>query len=49
MAGAFGISAEFLDRELSRFIASGRLHCKIDKVPTICALCLCRSFFIYVR
>lgn len=32
MADAFGVSVEFLDRELSRFIASGRLHCKIDKV-----------------
>jgi 26S proteasome regulatory subunit N7 len=35
MAHAFGISAEFLDRELSRFIASGRLHCKVDKVAGI--------------
>jgi len=32
MADAFGVSVEFLDKELSRFIASGRLHCKIDKV-----------------
>eukprot|EP01100_Stratorugosa_tubuloviscum_P003765 TRINITY_DN190_c1_g2_i1.p1 TRINITY_DN190_c1_g2~~TRINITY_DN190_c1_g2_i1.p1 ORF type:complete len:405 (-),score=145.50 TRINITY_DN190_c1_g2_i1:128-1291(-) len=32
MADAFGISVEFLDRELSNFISSGRLHCKIDKV-----------------
>jgi len=32
MAQRFGISVEFLDRELSRFIAAGRLHCKIDKV-----------------
>jgi len=35
MAHAFGVSEEFLDRELSRFIASGRLHCKIDKVGGI--------------
>eukprot|EP01119_Soliformovum_irregulare_P001492 TRINITY_DN11199_c0_g1_i1.p1 TRINITY_DN11199_c0_g1~~TRINITY_DN11199_c0_g1_i1.p1 ORF type:complete len:393 (+),score=103.70 TRINITY_DN11199_c0_g1_i1:131-1309(+) len=35
MAKAFGISAEFLDKEISRFIASGRLHCKIDKVAGI--------------
>lgn len=35
MAHAFGISVEFLDKELSRFIASGRLHCKIDKVGGI--------------
>jgi len=32
MAAAFGVTSEFLDRELSRFIAIGRLHCKIDKV-----------------
>ena len=25
----------FCDRELSRFIAAGRLHCKIDKVGGI--------------
>jgi 26S proteasome regulatory subunit N7 len=32
MAAAFGVSLEFLDREVSRFIAAGRLTCKIDKV-----------------
>lgn len=32
MANAFGVSKEFIDRELSRFIAAGRLNCKIDKV-----------------
>lgn len=32
MAQSFGVSVEFLDHEISRFIASGRLHCKIDKV-----------------
>jgi len=32
MAKSFGVSIEFLDRELSRFISLGRLHCKIDKV-----------------
>ncbi|TFJ84452.1 hypothetical protein NSK_004437 [Nannochloropsis salina CCMP1776] len=32
MADAFGISVDFLDRELSRFIAAGRLSAKIDKV-----------------
>ncbi|KAM9272071.1 LOW QUALITY PROTEIN: 26S proteasome non-ATPase regulatory subunit 6 [Cariama cristata] len=31
MAEAFGVSVEFIDQELSRFIAAG-LHCKIDKV-----------------
>jgi len=35
MANAFGVTFEFLDREISRFIASGRLHCKIDKVGGI--------------
>ena len=32
MAAAFGVSGEFLDAELSRFIATGRLNAKIDKV-----------------
>jgi 26S proteasome regulatory subunit N7 len=35
MARQFGVSEAFLDRELSRFIASGRLHCKIDQVAGI--------------
>ncbi|KAK8404243.1 hypothetical protein O3P69_000363 [Scylla paramamosain] len=35
MATAFGVSTEFIDRELSRYIAAGRLHCKIDKVGGI--------------
>jgi len=35
MAHAFGVSPQFLDNEISRFIASGRLHCKIDKVGGI--------------
>lgn len=35
MADAFGISIGMLDRELSKFIAAGRLHCKIDKVGGI--------------
>lgn len=35
MASAFGVSCDFLDRELSRFIASGHLTCKIDKVGGI--------------
>ena len=29
---AFGVSEPFLDAELSRYIATGRLHAKIDKV-----------------
>mmetsp|Transcript_82194 Transcript_82194/g.164265 ORF Transcript_82194/g.164265 Transcript_82194/m.164265 type:complete len:113 (+) Transcript_82194:44-382(+) len=32
MAQAFGVSSGFLDSELSRFIANGRLSAKIDKV-----------------
>lgn len=32
MAQAFGVTVDFIDKELSRFIAVGRLHCKIDKV-----------------
>lgn len=35
MANAFGVSAQFIDKELSRFIAAGRLHAKIDKVNGI--------------
>eukprot|EP01105_Mastigella_eilhardi_P005485 TRINITY_DN17185_c0_g1_i1.p1 TRINITY_DN17185_c0_g1~~TRINITY_DN17185_c0_g1_i1.p1 ORF type:complete len:407 (-),score=137.47 TRINITY_DN17185_c0_g1_i1:122-1288(-) len=35
MAAVFGVSPEFMDSELSRFIALGRLHCIIDKVGGI--------------
>jgi len=35
MAKAFGVGVDFLDKELSRFIAAGRLNCKIDKVSNI--------------
>lgn len=35
MSTSFGISAELLDSELSRFIAAGRLNAKIDKVGDI--------------
>lgn len=35
LASAFGVTPDFIDRELSRFISSGRLHCKIDKVAGI--------------
>ncbi|GJE98959.1 26S proteasome subunit RPN7-domain-containing protein [Phanerochaete sordida] len=35
MARSFGVSIEFIDTELSRFIASGRLHCTIDKVEGV--------------
>jgi len=32
MADTFGVSVNFLDRELSDLVACGRLSCKIDKV-----------------
>jgi len=35
MADQFGVSIQFIDKELSRFISSGRLHCKIDAVGRI--------------
>mmetsp|Transcript_8469 Transcript_8469/g.17178 ORF Transcript_8469/g.17178 Transcript_8469/m.17178 type:complete len:379 (-) Transcript_8469:564-1700(-) len=35
MGRAFGVSVEFLDRELSRFITAGRLNCKIDRVDGV--------------
>lgn len=35
MSKAFGVSVSFIDQEMSRFIAAGRLHCKIDKVGGI--------------
>jgi 26S proteasome regulatory subunit N7 len=39
MAQQFGIETSLLDRELSRFIASGRLNAKIDKVGDIIETC----------
>ncbi|KAI3931069.1 hypothetical protein MKW92_010942 [Papaver armeniacum] len=35
MATAFGVTVEFIDLELSRFIAAGKLHCKMDKVAGV--------------
>lgn len=35
MASAFGVSVDFIDAELSRFIAAGRLTCVIDRVAGI--------------
>jgi len=35
MAAAFGVSTGFMDKELSLFIAAGRLNCKIDKVAGV--------------
>lgn len=35
MSKAFGVGPAFLDTDLSRFIASGRLPCTIDKVSGV--------------
>ncbi|CAH0484722.1 unnamed protein product [Peronospora farinosa] len=35
MAAAFGVSIDFLDTELARFIAASRLNAKIDKVAGV--------------
>ncbi|CAM8925006.1 unnamed protein product [Rhodiola kirilowii] len=35
MAKAFDVSVDFIDIELSKFIAAGKLHCKIDKVAGV--------------
>nr|QBH74009.1 26S proteasome non-ATPase regulatory subunit [Orthoderella ornata] len=35
MADAFGVTVDYIDQELSRFISAGRLHCKVDKVGGI--------------
>lgn len=35
MAASFGIGGAFLDTELSRFIAAGRLNAKIDKINEV--------------
>jgi 26S proteasome regulatory subunit N7 len=35
MADSFGVSAAFMDQELFRFIAAGRIHAKIDKVAAV--------------
>lgn len=35
MAHTFGVSADFLDRELSSFISTGRISCSIDKVDGV--------------
>ncbi|KAF9667983.1 hypothetical protein SADUNF_Sadunf15G0079600 [Salix dunnii] len=35
MAKAFGVTVDFIDMELSRFISAGKLHCKIDKVAGV--------------
>ena len=35
MALSFGVSSDFLDRELYRFISKGRLDVKIDKIDGV--------------
>ena len=35
MAKTFGVASAFLDAELARFVVSGDLNCKIDKVAGI--------------
>ncbi|KAI7828374.1 hypothetical protein BX661DRAFT_181970 [Kickxella alabastrina] len=35
MADSFGVTQDYIDKELARFVASGRLHCVIDKVGGI--------------
>ena len=35
VADSFGVSADFMDRELSEFIVAGRLPAKIDKVAGV--------------
>jgi len=35
MAKSFGVSEEFMDHELARFVSLGRLHCKIDRVSGV--------------
>ncbi|CAI9271962.1 unnamed protein product [Lactuca saligna] len=35
MAKAFSVTVDFIDLELSLFIAVGKLHCKIDKVACV--------------
>lgn len=35
MASSFGVSINFIDRELSELISARRLNCKIDKVAGV--------------
>ena len=35
MAKSFGVSKDFIDVELSNFIYSGKINCKIDKVSGV--------------
>jgi 26S proteasome regulatory subunit N7 len=35
MAKSFGVSSDFIDKELSNFIYIGKINCKIDKVSGV--------------
>ncbi|EGC38972.1 26S proteasome non-ATPase regulatory subunit 6 [Dictyostelium purpureum] len=35
ISNQFGVSVDFIDKELSRFVAAGRLNCKVDKVSGV--------------
>jgi len=35
MAESFGVTVDYIDQELARFIAAGRLHAKVDRVGGI--------------
>lgn len=35
IASSFGVSVEFIDSDIAKFVAAGRLNCKIDKVGGI--------------
>lgn len=47
MASAFGVSVDFIDKELARFVAAGRIHCKIDKVNVILSFFLFFFFLLF--
>ncbi|PRQ32238.1 putative proteasome component (PCI) domain-containing protein [Rosa chinensis] len=48
MVKAFGATVNFIDLELSRFIAAGKLHCKIDKVSSVLEMnCLDATTSLY--
>jgi PCI domain len=44
MAAAFGISPDFMDKELADFIVAGHLSAKIDRVAGIVETNRCKTF-----
>ncbi len=44
MAAAFGVSPDFIDKELADFIVAGRLTAKIDKVAGVIETNRCGAF-----